>query len=539
MTSTTASSPAAPFIPAAGRAYRPGSAERAALDAELTALRGADYDLPVIVAGREVRTGATMPIRLPHDHSTTLGRFHTAGATEVESAIEAAAACAHEWATTPAQERAAIFLRAADLIEQDQWRSRLVAATILELSKTPGQADGDVAEAADFLRANAANLATITAVQPYSPPGVANHVEYRPLEGFVFAVSPFNFTSMNNLAFGPALLGNTVLWKPAESATLVAHLSLQLLREAGLPAGVISLLPGDGRVIGDVALTDPRLSAVHFTGSSATLRHIWKTVGENIENYRDYPRIVGEAGGKDYILAHPTADVAALAVACVRGAFDYQGQKCAAASRLYVPAAMWPDLRARIEEMMSGLVVGDPSAPGTHLGAVISEAQFAKHEAALARARAARCVLAGGETDGERGWFVQPTLLQVDDPMSEFMVDELFAPILAAYVYDDWDAALELAEGSSEYGLTGAVFAADEAVLAHASDVLRYSAGNFYLNDKPTGAIVGQQPFGGGRASGTNDKAGTEWNLIRFLSPRSVKRTYDLDRDTHFPALDA
>lgn len=528
----------ADFRPAPARDYTRGTAARALLDDELTALRSASFDIPVIVGDREIRTGRTREIRLPHDYSVSLGVFHEAGPAEVAAAIAAADVAGRSWGTTTTAERIATFLRAADLIDHSPWRERLVAATILELSKTPSQADGDVAEAADFLRANAANLAAIEANQPFSPLGVANHVEYRPLEGFVFAVSPFNFTSMNNLAFGPALLGNTVLWKPAEAATLVAHLSLQLLREAGLPDGVISFLPGDGREIGAVALTDRRLSAVHFTGSSATLRHIWRTVGENIERYRDYPRIIGEAGGKDYILAHPSADLDALTAACVRGAFDYQGQKCAAASRLYVPRAMWPELRSRIVAAMEQIVVGDPARPGTHLGAVINGTQFAKHAATLAHARAANLVIAGGQVDDVVGWFVQPTLLEVADPDSEFLVDEFFAPILATYVYDDWATALRLAEGSSEYGLTGAVFADDETVLAEASQTLRYSAGNFYLNDRPTGAIVGQQPFGGARASGTNDKAGTEWNLIRFLSPRSIKRTYDPERDPRFPTLD-
>jgi 1-pyrroline-5-carboxylate dehydrogenase len=426
------------------------------------------------------------------------------------------------------------------MLQQGPWRERLVAATMIELSKTVGQADGDVAEAVDFLRANITNLELLQTVQPSSLPAVANHVDYRPLEGFVLAVSPFNFTSMNNLAFAPALLGNSVLWKPAESATLVAYLSLQLLREAGLPDGVISLLPGDGAVIGGAALAHSDLAAVHFTGSTATLRHIWRTVGSNVDSYRDYPRIVGEAGGKDFILAHPSADVDALAVACVRGAFDYQGQKCAAASRIYAPRSMWPALQQRLIDMTADLVVGDPTQPGIHLGAVINQRQYAKHSAALARAQEQDVVIAGGTCDDSVGWFVQPTVLEVSDPRSEFMIDELFAPVMTVYVYSDhaWDNVVELVDGSTEYGLTGAVFAEDEAAIAQADQVLRYAAGNYYINDRPTGAAVGHQPFGGARGSGTNDKAGTVWNLIRFTSPRSVKHRQRLDRDTQFPALD-
>ena len=523
-----------------GKSYPAGSAERAALEAALDEVQGTDWDVPVRVGGREIRTGQVFRLEIPHDHGVDLGVTHQAGSAEVEAAIAVAASTSRDWGCASAAERVAPFAQAADMLQQGPWRERLVAATMIELSKTVGQADGDVAEAVDFLRANIANLELLESVQPSSLPGVTNHVEYRPLEGFVLAVSPFNFTSMNNLAFAPALLGNGVLWKPAESSTLVAHLSLQLLREAGLPDGVISLLPGDGAVIGGAALAHSDLAAVHFTGSTATLRHIWHTVGSNVEGYRDYPRIVGEAGGKDFILAHPSADVDALAVACVRGAFDYQGQKCAAASRFYVPRSLWPALRERLVEMTAGLVVGDPTRPGIHLGAVINQRQYAKHSAGLARAREQGVVIAGGTCDDSVGWFVQPTVLEVSDPRSEFMIDELFAPVMAVYVYDDhaWDDVVELVDGSTEYGLTGAVFAEDETAIAQADQVLRYAAGNYYINDRPTGAAVGHQPFGGARGSGTNDKAGTVWNLIRFTSPRSVKHRHRLDRDTHFPALD-
>jgi 1-pyrroline-5-carboxylate dehydrogenase len=522
-----------------GKSYTAGSAERAALEAALEEVRGTEWDVPVMVGDREIRTGQVFPLEIPHDHGADLGVTYRAGTAEVEAAIAVAASTSREWGRTSLAERVAPFVRAADMLQWGPWRERLVAATMIELSKTVGQADGDVAEAVDFLRANIANLELLESVQPSSQPGIANHMDYRPLEGFVLAVSPFNFTSMNNLAFAPALLGNTVLWKPAESATLVAHLSLQLLREAGLPDGVISLLPGDG-AIGGAALAHSDLAAVHFTGSTATLRHIWRTVGSNVEGYRDYPRIVGEAGGKDFILAHPSADVDALAVACVRGAFDYQGQKCAAASRIYVPHSLWPALQQRLIDMTGDLVLGDPTQPGIHLGAVINQRQYAKHSAALARAQEQGVVIAGGTCDDSVGWFVHPTVLEVSDPRSEFMIDELFAPVMAAYVYDNqaWDDIVELVDSSTEYGLTGAVFTEDEAAIAQADQVLRYAAGNYYINDRPTGAAVGHQPFGGARGSGTNDKAGTVWNLIRFTSPRSVKHRQRLDRDTRFPALD-
>jgi 1-pyrroline-5-carboxylate dehydrogenase len=508
-----------------------------AIDDALAEVRGTAHDVRMVIGSQERGSSRTEPVVTPHEHGVTLGRVHYAAAADVTDAIEAATTAAVGWSRRSPEERAEPFLRAADLLESGPWRERLVAATMLELSKTVEEAEGDAAaETVDFLRANVANAAEITAVQPFSPAGVTNHVEYRPLEGFVFAVTPFNFTSMNNLAFGPALLGNTVVWKPAETASLVANLSVQLLREAGLPDGVVNLVPGDGGEIGAVALAHRDLAAVHFTGSTPTFRHIWRTVGQNIDRYRNYPRVVGETGGKDFVVTHASADVEALAVACVRGAYGYQGQKCAAASRLYVPRSMWPTLRDRLVDLTRQVVVGDPTRPGVDLGAVIDARQHAKHAAALARARQEGLVVVGGHTDDSVGWFVEPTLLEVADPLSPFMTEELFAPVLTAYVYDDaaWTDTLRLVDNSSEYGLTGAVFAGDEDALAHADDALRYAAGNYYVNDKPTGAAVGQQPFGGARASGTNDKAGTVWNLIRFTSPRSVKRTHEPDRDAPF-----
>ncbi len=540
MTSLAAPPAAHEFKLVPGRQYRAGSAERVRLEAALADVRAAAYDLPLVIGGQEVRTGRTFKIRTPHEHSVVLGQVHAGSSTEVDAAVTAAGDAGTTWGRLSPEDRATPFLRAAELLADGAWRDRLVAATMLELSKTAAQADGDVAEAADFLRANVANMHAVRGVQPASPRGFTNDVDYRPLEGFVLAISPFNYTSMNNLAFGPALLGNTVLWKPAETASLVAHLSLQLLREAGLPDGVINLVAGSGAEIGEAALRRRELSAVHFTGSTQTFRNIWSTVGGNIASYRDYPRIVGETGGKGFVLVHPSADVEAVAVACVRGAYEYQGQKCAAVTRVYAPRSLWPALKERLVEQTRALNVGDPTLPGTHVGAVISERQHAKHAAALAQARDQKIVICGGQATDTTGWFVEPTLLEVTDPFSKFMTEELFGPIMAVYVYEDadWQETLELVDRSTEFGLTGAIFADDEKAIAEADHALRYTAGNYYVNDKPTGAAVGQQPFGGARASGTNDKAGTVWNLIRFTSPRTVKHTHVPDRDSRISALD-
>jgi 1-pyrroline-5-carboxylate dehydrogenase len=376
-------------------------------------------------------------------------------------------------------------------------------------------------------------------VQPGSSPGAWNSVEYRPLEGFVFAVSPFNFTCMNNLAFGPAVLGNTVVWKPAESASLVAHLSMQLLKEAGLPDGVINVVYGNGSELGPVALEHRDLGGVHFTGSTGTFQYMWRTVGENIAKYRNYPRVVGETGGKNFMMAHPSANVDQLSAALIRGAYEYQGQKCSAASRLYAPRSLWPQLKERLVELTKSVVVGDPTEPETFVGAVINQRQYSKHEEALARARSEGAVLVGGNTDDSKGWFVDPTVLEVSDPYSKFMTEELFAPVLTAYVYDDadWDATLRIVDESTAYGLTGAIFSEDSEAVERADDALRYTAGNVYVNDKPTGSVVGQQPFGGARASGTNDKAGTVWNLIRFASPRTSKRNHVPVADYRYPHI--
>ena len=530
-----------PIGPTTPLAYRPLSPERAATLAAVSAMREEGFDVANLIGDKQVRTSRVAPIVTPHEHKTQIGEVHYASAADATAAIEAASKASRWWSRLPWEERVAPFLRAADMLEFGPWRERLVAATMLELSKTSYQAEIDAAcETIDFIRANVKNMIDMYEVQPGSLPGMWNSVEYRPLEGFVFAVTPFNFTCMNNLALGPAVLGNTVVWKPAESASLVAHLIMELMREAGLPDGVINVVYGDGAEIGDVALAHRDLAAVHFTGSTATFQHIWRTVGQNVSNYRNYPRLVGETGGKNFILAHPSADLDALAVAIIRGAYEYQGQKCSAPSRLYAPRSLWPALKQRLIELTRTVVVGDPTEPETYVGAVINERQFRKHEAALARARAEGLVVVGGNTDDSHGWFVDPTILEVSDPHSSFMTEELFAPVLTTYVYEDanWEETLRLVDESTAYGLTGGVFASDEAAVAQANDALRYTAGNFYINDKPTGSVVGQQPFGGARASGTNDKAGTVWNLIRFASPRATKRNHLLVRDYRYPHLE-
>ncbi len=530
-----------PIGPTAPHQFAAGSPEREETAAALAEVRAAAYDVPNLIGSQQVRTGRTVPVVTPHDHATHIGQVHYASAADVTAAIDAALTASSWWSRLPWEERVAPFLRAADMLQYGPWRARLNAATMLELSKTTYQADIDAAcETIDFIRANVKNMLDMYGVQPGSLPGMWNQVEYRPLEGFVFAVTPFNFTCMNNLAFGPAVLGNTVVWKPAESASLVAHLSMQLLREAGLPDGVVNVVYGTGPEVGRVALTHRDLAGVHFTGSTGTFQHIWRTVGENVADYKNYPRLVGETGGKDFILAHSSADVDALAVACVRGSYEFQGQKCSASSRLYAPRSLWPALRDRLVDLTKSVVVGDPTEPETYVGAVINERQHAKHAEALARARAGGLVVVGGTTDASKGWFVDPTVLEVADPRSPFITEELFAPVLTAYVYDDrdWEGTLRLVDESTPYGLTGAVFAADEAAVAQAGDALRYTAGNFYVNDKPTGSIVGQQPFGGARASGTNDKAGTVWNLIRFASPRAVKRNHLPVHDYRYPHLE-
>lgn len=540
MTAPAARTGLFPVGPTAPRQFAPGSSERASTRAALDVLRDTDFDLGSHIGGAPVRTGRTTPLTSPHDHALRLGQVHRAGAAEMTLAIDAALDTARWWSRLPWEERVAPFLRAADMLEFGPWRDRLNAATMLELSKTSYQADIDAAcETIDFLRANVVNMLAMYEVQPGSLPGMWNQAEYRPLEGFVYAVTPFNFTCMNNLAFAPAILGDVVVWKPATDASLVAHLSLELLREAGLPDGVINLVFGEGSEIGSLPLEHRDLAAVHFTGSTSTFQGIWRTVGANVERYRNYPRLVGETGGKNFVLAHPSADVETLAAALIRGAYEFQGQKCSAASRLYAPKSLWPELRDRLVAETESIVVGDPTEPTTFVGAVINGSQHAKHTEVLRAARSEARILVGGGADATTGWFVDPTVIEVEDPRSRFMTEEFFAPILSAYVYDDraWPEILELVDTSTSYGLTGAIFASDMIAAEEANEALRYSAGNIYFNDKPTGSLVGQQPFGGARASGTNDKAGTVWNLIRFASPRTLKRNHVPVRDYRYRHL--
>jgi 1-pyrroline-5-carboxylate dehydrogenase len=523
------------------RSYAPGSAERASLAARVTAMAGERADIPCIIGGREIRTGSTIPVVAPHDHRHVLGDVHQAGAAEVSSAIAAAGEAWREWSAMPWEERIAVVLRAGELLA-GPWRDTINAATILGQSKTVHQAEIDAAcEAIDFLRFNASFLAEIYADQPVSAPGIWNRLEYRPLEGFVVAISPFNFTSIAvNLVTAPAMCGNAVLWKPAQTSALAAYYNMRLLEAAGMPPGVVNLVFASGPTIADVALPHRDLAGVHFTGSTAVFNSIWGSIGSRIGDYRSYPRIVGETGGKDFIVAHPSADAAAVATNILRGSFEYQGQKCSAASRAYVPRSLWGEVRERLVADVATIRMGDTADMSNYMGAVIDERAFAKHREAIAEARAAGAeIVTGGGTDDAVGWFVEPTVILTDDPAFRLLREELFGPIVTVFVYEDarWSETLRLIDETGPYALTGAVFSTDRAAIVEAHAALRHAAGNFYVNDKPTGAVVGQQPFGGARASGTNDKAGSRWNLIRWLSPRSIKETFVPAVDYRYPFL--
>jgi 1-pyrroline-5-carboxylate dehydrogenase len=516
--------------------YAPGSAERRALQAELKSQASSRLEVPLVVDGRTLHTRAGFDVVVPHEHRLVLARASSAGAEEVRSAIDAAVHAHGEWSRWSLQERSAVFLKAADLLA-GPWRQRLNAATMLGQSKTVHQAEIDSAcELADFWRFNVQFAHEIAQQQPMSSAGVRNRVEQRPLEGFVFAVTPFNFTAIGgNLATAPALMGNTVVWKPASTAALSSFLVMELLREAGLPAGVINFVPGDAAMVSATVLADPRFAGLHFTGSTAVFDQLWQQTAQRLAGYRNYPRLVGETGGKDFVLAHPSAEVGALAVALVRGAFEYQGQKCSAASRAYVPQTLWRPLRERLADLTASIAMGDVADLSNFMGAVIDQRAFERISGCIEAARSdpRAHILAGGRFDDRVGFFVEPTVVEVDDPAHRLMQDELFAPVLAVYVYDDarWPEVLNLVDATSPYALTGAVFAQDRQAVAEAHAALRYAAGNFYVNDKPTGAVVGQQPFGGARRSGTNDKAGSALNLLRWVSPRTVK-------ETHVPAID-
>jgi 1-pyrroline-5-carboxylate dehydrogenase len=528
------------------KSYAPGSPEREELQQRLREMESQQLEIPLVIGGEEVRTGETFEAVEPHKRSHVLATVHKGGAPEVDRAIAAAAEAWNDWSRTPWEERAAVFLRAAELLS-GPWRSTLNAATMLGQSKTAHQAEIDSAcEVVDFWRFNVEFMTRIYEQQPASSPGVWNRLEYRPLEGFVFAVTPFNFTAIGaNLPSSVAMMGNTVVWKPASTAAYSAWWLMKLYEEAGLPPGVINLVYGNGADVGDPALASRDLAGIHFTGSTAVFNGMWKTVGENIADgrYRNYPRIVGETGGKDFIVAHPTADVDAVATAIVRGSFEYQGQKCSAASRVFAPSNLWPELRDRLVTEVGALKMGDVGDFSNFLGAVIDKGSFATQKAAIDEASVSNGntkVLVGGGYDDSDGWFVQPTVIETTDPDFRTMREELFGPVVTAFVYDEsrYEDTLDLIDGGAPYGLTGAVFARDRAAVETAGERLRYAAGNFYVNDKPTGAVVGQQPFGGGRASGTNDKAGSMWNLIRWVSPRTIKETFVPPTDHRYPFMD-
>jgi 1-pyrroline-5-carboxylate dehydrogenase len=523
--------------------YEPGSPERDELRHRLDDLSGQRLEIPLVIGGEAVTTGDTFEAVMPHKRGHVLADVHKGGASEVGRAIAAAAAAWEDWSRTPWEERAAVILRAAELLA-GPWRQTLNAATMLGQSKTAHQAEIDSAcELVDFWRFNAQYMTRIYEEQPISSPGVWNRLEYRPLEGFVFAVTPFNFTAIaGNLPTSAALMGNTVVWKPASTAAVSAHFLMKLYEEAGLPPGVINLVYGSGAAVGDPALASEHLAGIHFTGSTPVFQGMWHTVGENIANYRNYPRIVGETGGKDFIVAHPTADAEAVATAILRGSFEYQGQKCSAASRVFAPASLWPQVRDQVVEEIGGMKMGDVSDFSNFVGAVIDGSSFATQKAAIEEAKASggtAQVIAGGGYDDSDGWFVQPTVIETSDPDFRTMKEELFGPVVTAFVYDDsrYEDTLDLIDNGTTYGLTGAVFARDLGAIERTQDRLRYAAGNFYVNDKPTGAVVGQQPFGGARASGTNDKAGSMWNLIRWVSPRTIKETFVPPRDYRYPFL--
>ncbi|WP_435744776.1 L-glutamate gamma-semialdehyde dehydrogenase [Nocardioides sp. SYSU DS0663] len=524
--------------------YAPGSPEREALSAEIAVLEKDRRDLPARIGG-EWRAGGGGEIEVvqPHDHQHVLGVMRNSTRADAEAAVEAARAAAPGWRGLPFDERAAVLLRAADLLA-GPWRQRLNAATMLGQSKTAFQAEIDAAcELIDFWRFNVGYAAQIMGEQPIAnSPGVWNRTDHRPLEGFVYAITPFNFTAIaGNLPTAPALMGNTVVWKPSPTQQLAASLTMELLEEAGMPPGVINMLPGDGLEVSEVTLSHPDLAGIHFTGSTPTFQHLWRTVGENIGSYRSYPRLVGETGGKDFVLAHPSADPDVVRTALVRGSFEFQGQKCSAASRAYVARSVWNAMRDDLVAEVEEIAMGDVRDFSNFMGAVIDDRAFAKHEAAIARARETDGldVLAGGQSDDSVGWFVRPTVIEGGDPTDEMFKTEYFGPILAVHVYEDGDfekVARQL-EGFAPYALTGAVIARDRRAIAWASEELRFAAGNFYVNDKPTGAVVGQQPFGGGRASGTNDKAGAPVNLLRWTSPRSIKETFVPPTDYRYPYM--
>jgi len=522
------------------KSYAPGSPERAELKARLTSMATERVDIPIIIGGKEIRTGKTGQAVMPFDHGHVLADFHLATPELVQQAIAASLAARKEWANWPWEDRAAVILKAAELLTTT-WKSTLNAATMLGQAKTVYQAEIDAAcELIDFWRFNAQYAQEIYCDQPANSPGMWNQLEYRGLEGFIYAVSPFNFTAIGgNLSSAPALMGNTVVWKPASTAVLSGYYIMKIFEAAGMPPGVINFVPGNAADVSNVVLASPDLAGIHFTGSTAVFQSMWKTVGENIANYKTYPRLVGETGGKDFIIAHPSADPAAIAVAIVRGGFEYQGQKCSAASRVYVPQSLWSEVRDRSIAMMREIKTGDPRDFRNFMSAVIDKKAFDRIAGYIGDAKKGAKILQGGGCDDSKGYFVEPTLIETTDPSYRLMCEEIFGPVVTTYVYPDakWHETLEILDRTSPYALTGAVFATERSAVREATSALRNAAGNFYINDKPTGAVVGQQPFGGARASGTNDKAGSKSNLTRWASTRTIKETFVPPTDYKYPFM--
>ena len=525
------------------RSYAPGTPERKDIKAKLKELKNRHIEIPIIIGGKEIKTGNMGKCILPHNHGTVVGTYHKAGEKEVQMAIESSLKARRQWAEMDWQDRASIFLRAADILA-GPWRSLLNAATMLCQSKNVIQAEGDAAcELIDFLRFNAFYAMKIYEQQPpISTAGAWNRLEYRPLEGFIFAASPFNFTSIaGNLPSAPAMMGNVALWKPASNAAYSAYYVMKLFQEAGVPDGIINFIPGDGNQIGPIIMNSPDLAGIHFTGSTATFQNMWQTVGNNIKNYKSYPRIVGETGGKDFVFVHKDSRVEEFGTAMIRGAFEYQGQKCSAASRAYIPRSLWADLKDFILEEMKTVKMGDVEDFGNFINAVIDEPAFSKITKYIESIKDSNEteIMCGGNYDSSKGYFIEPTIAVTANPHSRTMEEEVFGPVLTVYVYEDdkFEETLHLCDETSPYGLTGAIFSRNREAIALAEKILVNAAGNFYINDKPTGAIVGQQPFGGSRASGTNDKAGSFLNMIRWVNPRTIKETFVPPTDYRYPFM--
>ena len=523
--------------------YSPGSIEKESLKQKLSELKSQQIEVPLIIDGNEIKTSNTSTIDMPHNHEIQLGKFYMASRDEIDLAIESNLKAWHSWSKVSLMDRCSIFNKAADLLSTT-WRDTINAATMLNMSKNVYQAEIDAAcEMIDFFRFNCWYAFELNKQQPmYSTEFVKNSLEMRPLEGFVFAVSPFNFASIGgNLPSSPALMGNVSLWKPASSAVLPAYFIMKLLEEAGLPDGVINFVPGSGKDIGPRALESPDLAGIHFTGSTKVFKGMWKTVGSNIDNYKTYPRIVGETGGKDFCIAHESANTEILVTAMIRGAFEYQGQKCSAMSRAYIPSTIWPEVKDLYEKEVNKIKMGDPEDFSNFMNAVIDKSAFdsIKNYIDYASASTEAEILTGGKCDDSKGYFIEPTTITTSNPKFKTMCEEIFGPILTIYIYDPikWDEVLKLVDNTSNYALTGCVISEDDDAIINAKDMLKHSAGNFYINDKPTGAVVGQQPFGGSRASGTNDKAGSMFNLIRWVSMRTIKETLDSPKDFRYPFM--